>query len=425
MGGSCGGDAWRVARVPRSDRENPSVALIFVPVEEPEDEPDAGAPPDPLDRVWFHPSEVGAAIAAWRSGGTSPPSPPRRREWGFAVLVAVLSVAATVGVLALAGVFSGQRDTTSRASVATALPSPPEVRDWADVTDDAAPSIVSVRVDGPTGETLGSGVALDGSRVLTSASLVGQATTITVASHGGHLNAARVLGTDAATDVTLLEVSGGNLTAARTDPSDALRVGDSILALGMDGDSQPQPAQGIVSALHRVAPLPAGGVLPSLVATNATVPAIDGGGALIDSNGGVVGILSAAVPGNAVPIDLAQQVALQLENSGEVQHGWLGVAAVDASNRPGGGAQITVVMPGSPAAQAGLAPGDVVTQISTSEISDRVNDAGDLVAGVEELNPGDPVTITAWRGGSHPNLHQGVMLTNRPSPAPLMIGIGA
>jgi putative serine protease PepD len=415
----------RAARVPRSDGQNPSVALIFVPVEEPEEEPDAGAPPDPLDRVWFHPSEVGAAMAAWRSGGAGPPSPPRRREWGFAAVVAVLSVVATVGVLALAGAFSGERDTTSRASVATALPNPPELRDWADVTGDAAPSIVSVRVDGPTGETLGSGVALDGSRVLTSASLVGQATTITVASHGGHLSAARVLGSDAATDVTLLLVNDGNLTAARLDHSDELRVGDSILALGLDGDSQPQPAQGIVSALHKVSPLPAGGVLPSLVATNATVPAIDGGGALIDSNGGVVGILSAALPGNAVPIDLAQQVALQLENGGQVQHGWLGVAAVDATSRPGGGAQITVVIPGSPGAQAGLVPGDVVTQISTSEVTQRVNDAGDLVASVEELNPGDPVTITAWRGSSHPDLHQGVMLTNRPSPAPLMLGIAA
>ena len=237
--------------------------------------------------------------------------------------------------------------------------------------------------------------------------MVGLATTITVASHGGHLSTARVLGTDATTDVTLLLVNDGDLTAARLDHSDGLRVGESIVALGLDGDNQPQPAQGIISALHRVAPLPGGGVIPSLVATDATVPAIDGGGALLDSNGGVVGILSAALPGNAVPIDLAQQVALQLENGGEVQHGWLGVAAVDATNRPGGGAQITVVTPGSPAAQAGLAPGDVVTQISTSEVTNRVNDAGDLVASVEELNPGDPVTITAWRGSSHAALHPG------------------
>ncbi len=394
-----------------------------MPVEEPDDEGEGGAPPDPLDRVWFHPSEVGAAMAAWRSGGTT--TPPRRREWGLAAVVAVLSVVATVGVLALAGAFSGGPDPTGGASVAPAFPGPPEVHDWADVTDDAAPSIVSVRVDGPGGETLGSGVALDGSRVLTSASLVGQATTITVASSGGHLSTARVLGTDSATDVTLLLVNNGDLTAARLDHSDELRVGQSVVALGIDGDNQPQPAQGIVSALHRVGPLPGGGVLPSLVATDATVPAIDGGGALVDSNGGVVGILSAALPGEAVPIDLAQQVALQLENSGEVQHGWLGVAAVDATNRPGGGAQITVVMPGSPAAQAGLAPGDVVTQISTSEISERVNDAGDLVASIEELNPGDPVTITAWRGSVHPSLHQGVMLTDRPAPAPRMFGTAA
>ncbi len=388
-----------------------------------DDDAEGGAPPDPLDRVWFHPSEVGAAMAAWRSGAAS--AQRRQPDWGFAAIVALVSVAVTVGVLALAGVFSGHQDAADRASGSPVAAAPAELPNWADVTDSTTPSIVSVRVTGPGGASLGSGVALDGSRVLTAASLVGQASSITVASTGGHLSAARVLGTDPATDVAVLLVSDGGLTGARVDHSDSLQVGDSVVALGLDADNQPWPAQGIVSALHAVVALPGGGVLPSLVSTDVAVPPIDAGGALVDSDGGVVGILSAPLPGQAVPIDLAEQVASQLENGGPVEHGWLGVAAVDATNRPGGGAEITVVVPGSPAAQLGLVPGDVVTRVSTSEISEQVNDAGDLVASVEELFPGDPVSITAWRGTSHPNLKEGVTLTDRPAPAPPMFGIGA
>jgi putative serine protease PepD len=399
-----------------------------VPVDDPDDEADGGAeaeggaPPDPLDRVWFRPSEVGAAMAAWRSGSAT--TPPRRPDWGFAAVVALVTVAVTVGVLAVAGAFSGTHSTSSPDPAATAAPVSPGLANWADVTDDASPSIVSIRAVGPAGESVGSGVALDGSRVLTSASLIGQATSITVASRG-HLSNARSLGSDPATDLTVLLVNDGDLIGARIDHSDELRVGDSVVALGLDTDNQPWPAQGIVSALHRVVALPGGGVLPSLVSTDVAVPAVDAGGALVDSSGGVVGILSAALPGQAVPIDLAEDVVQQLEKSGVVEHGWLGVAAVDASNRPGGGAEITVVVPGSPAAQAGLAPGDVVTRISTSEVNEQVNDAGDLVASVEELDPGDPVTITAWRGSEHPTLHQGIMLTERPSPTPVMLGTAA
>jgi putative serine protease PepD len=384
-----------------------------MPVEEPEDEHESGLPPDPLDRVWFHPSELGAAMAAWRGGPTT-----TRRDWGFAALVALLSVAATVGVLAAAGVFPGGG--TSRR--ATVLPAPAVAPNWADVTNAAAPSVVSVRVVSPGGENLGSGVAVDGSRVLTSASLIAGATAIDVASAGGHLGGARVLGTDPETDLALLMVDNGNLSGAQLDRSDGLRVGDSVVALGLDSGNQPAAAQGIVSGLHRVVAMPGGGVLASLVSTDVRVPPIAGGGALVDSTGGVVGILSAALPGEAVPSDLAHDVAMQLDG-GEVHHGWLGVAAVDATARPGGGALVTVVNPGSPAASAGLAPGDVITAVSTPNVDEHVSDAGGLIASVEALHDGDPATITASRGRQTTNRQ--VTLDDRPAVPPAMLGLAA
>jgi putative serine protease PepD len=387
-----------------------------MPVEEPEDDDEHGLPPDPLDRVWFHPSELGAAMAAWRGGPTT-----RHRDWGFAALVALLSVSVTVGILAAVGTFPGG-GTTGRSSVATVLPAPAAAPNWADVTNAAAPSVVSVRVQGPSGATLGSGVAVNATRVLTSASLLAGATTIDVASSGGRLGAARVIGTDPETDLALLLVDNANLSGAQLDRSDGLRVGDSVVALGLDGGNQPAAAQGIVSALHRVVAMPGGGVLASLVDTDVRVPPIAGGGALVDSTGGVVGILSAALPGDAVPSDLAHDVATQLDG-GQVHHGWLGVAAVDATSHPGGGALVTVVNPGSPAASAGLAPGDVITAVSTPNINEHVSDAGGLVASVEALHDGDPATITAVRGRqstTHP-----VTLDERPAAPPAMLGLAA
>ncbi len=387
-----------------------------MPVDDPDDEHESGLPPDPLDRVWFHPSELGAAMAAWRGGPTT-----TRRDWGFAALVALLSVAATVGVLAAVGAFPGG-GTSGRASVATVLPAPAAAPNWADVTNAATPSVVSVRVGSPAGQSLGSGVAVDASRVLTSASFLSGATTIDVASAAGRLGSARLIGTDPDTDLALLVVDDGNLSGAQLGRSDGLRVGDSVEALGLGSDYQPTAAGGLVSGLHRVVAMPGGGVLASLVATDVRVPPIAGGGALVDSTGNVVGILSAALPGAAIPSDLAHDVAAQLD-SGAVHHGWLGVAAVDATARPGGGALLTVVNPGSPAAAAGLAPGDVITAVSTPNVNEHVSDAEGLVASVEALHYGDPATITANRGRQ--TMNRQVTLDDRPAVPPAMLGLAS
>jgi S1-C subfamily serine protease len=143
------------------------------------------------------------------------------------------------------------------------------------------------------------------------------------------------------------------------------------------------------------------------------------GGALVDSGGSVVGINSAALPGQAVPVTLARQVVRQIEGSGQVRHGWLGVDVVDAIERPGGGARVTTVTPGSPAAGAGLVPGDVVTAVG----SEHVTDAGDLVASVEELSNGDPTTITAVRGPGR--LNRLVSLGSRPAGNASLAGLAA
>jgi putative serine protease PepD len=368
-----------------------------MPVEEPEDEHEAGLPPHPLDRVWFHPSELGSAMAAWRDTPAT-----QHRDWGLAALVGLLSVAATVGILAAVGLFGGGSHSTTRESVASVLPGSATLRDSAAaVVAAASPSVVSVRVSGVGGDAQGSGVAIDGSRVLTSAALVSAGTTFMVAVADGKVEAAHVVGTDPQTDLTLLAVADSDLPAARLGHSDSLQVGDGVVALGLSVADHHWAGGGIVSALHRIDPTPAGGMLTSVIETDVKLAPTAAGGALLDSGGSVVGILSASLPGQAIPIDLAQTVVEQIESSGRVHHAWLGVGTIDATDRGGGGARVTVVVPDGPAAKTGLAVGDVITGVSGG----RVADTGDLVAAVQELRPGDPIMLTAWRGNQR-GVHQ-------------------
>jgi putative serine protease PepD len=363
-----------------------------MPVDEPEDEHNAGLPPHPLDRVWFHPSELGSAMAAWRDTPAS-----KHRDWGLAALVGLLSVAATVGILAAVGLFGSGGHSTNRASVASVLPGTATLRhSAADIVSAASPSVVSVRVSGAAGPVEGSGVAVDGSRVLTSAALVGAGATVMVAGTD-KIETASVVGTDPQTDLTLLAVRDNDLPAASLGHSDSLRVGDGVVALGSSAQDHHWVGEGIVSALNRIDATPSGGILTSVIETDMKLTPSAAGGALLDSGGSVVGILSATLPGQAIPINLAQMVVEQIESSsppGRVHHAWLGVGTVDATDRGGGGARVIVVVPGSPAAKTGLAVGDVITGVSGG----RVSDTGDLVAAVQQLRPGDPVAITSWRG---------------------------
>jgi len=360
-----------------------------VPEEPDEDDGPAGLPPDPLDRVWFHPSEVGAAITAWRSGT------PKRRDLGVVLLGSLLSVGVMVGVLAVAGVFhSGGRSSTRQTVVLPATPP----GGFANLVGNAAPSIVSVVAISATGSARGSGVAMDTNRVLTSAALVASASTITVDSLGGRSLAARALGTDPETDLTLLAVDDGDLPAARLGVTDALRVGDSVVALGVGSGQDPAAYEGIVSRLNVVSPLPAGVLTPGFIETDAHMGPTVPGGALIGSDGAVVGILSAALPTQAVPIVVANEVFMQIQSGGQVHHAWLGVWVTDALDHPGGGAQITVVASNGPAAAAGLAADDVVTDVTYGGQEYAIHDAADLVAAAAQMTAGDPATLHIVRG---------------------------
>ena len=233
-------------------------------------------------------------------------------------------------------------------------------------------------------------MAVAPNRVLTTAALIGLASTITVDSLGGRQLAARVLGADPETDLTVLAVDDAEFPA-RLGVNDALRVGDSVVALGL-GDSQDSSAyEGIVSRLNVVSPLPAGEMTPGFIETDADMGPDVPGGALIGSDGSVVGILSAALPMQAVPIVVADDVFMQIQSSGQVHHAWVGVWTVDAADHPGGGVQITVVAPNGPAAPGRRRRRATSSPAVTSGTqTEEVHSAADLVAAVAQTTGGRP-----------------------------------
>jgi S1-C subfamily serine protease len=352
--------------------------------DEPDDEGGAGLPPDPLDRVWFHPSELGA-----------PPAPAARpaagRDWGVAFLGAICGVVATLGILAATGAIDssggGDPTTVGLAPVFARLQSDRA----ADLVSEATPSIVTVRVDDvPTG---GSGVAFGADRVVTNAALVSGATAVTVTTSRSRVLDATVAGVDPETDLALLRVDGAHLSAARLGSADGLAVGTWVLAVGATGGDRRWASQGVVSGVSVLVATPDGTSMPGMIATDVTPTPDVAGGPLLNDDGAVVAILSRVAPGHALPIDVAREVAEQLSASGRVRHAWLGVDAVDTRARAGGGATLMTVTPGGPAEQAGLAVGDVITEVG----DDRVGDLADLLAAVAHRRPGDPVELTVWR----------------------------
>jgi putative serine protease PepD len=228
----------------------------------------------------------------------------------------------------------------------------------------------------------------------------------------GRVFGATVVGYDVETDLALLQAQGSaahdeKLATAHLGTADALKVGQTVVAVGMAGGNHRWASRGVVSALGRVATSPTGALLAGLVETDIDPGSAVGGGALLDAGGSVVGILTRAAPGRALPIDVARDIADQLATTGHAQHGWMGVAAVDASDRPGGGALVVAVTPGGPAATAGLAAGDVIVDLGT----ERVTDTADLLSAVMRRRPGDPIGVTVWRTSQR--LHRDLDLGDR------------
>jgi serine protease Do len=257
--------------------------------------------------------------------------------------------------------------------------------------------------------------------VLTNNHVVDGATTVEVTLADGRSFTATVVGTDPESDLAVIHIDASDLPAARIGDSDALSPGDWVVAVGNPFGLDHTVTAGIVSAKGRADV----GVstYEDFIQTDAAINPGNSGGPLVNLAGEVVGINTAirsATGGSdgigfAIPINLAARVADELVERGRVDRGWLGVSVQpltpelsEAFDHSGGGALVADVVEGTPAAEAGLRSGDIITRAGGKAIdSPRA-----LVNAVGAMRPGESLTVTVDRRGREETLR--VTLAERP-----------
>jgi len=273
--------------------------------------------------------------------------------------------------------------------------------------------------------SLGSGVIVSTSGyVLTNHHVVEAADEIEVALADGKKLLAKVVGNDPETDIAVLRVNAENLPAISFGSSDALRVGDVVLAIGNPFGVGQTVTSGIISALGRTGL----GIntFENFIQTDAAINPGNSGGALVDAAGNLIGINTAIFSrsggsmgiGFAIPVSTAQMVLEQIVKSGSVTRGWIGVevqeitAPVAESFKLGStrGALIAGVLRGGPADKAGIKPGDVLVEVEGKPVADP----SAMLNLVAALAPGAGAKMKLKRQGN--DVDASVTVGRRPKP---------
>jgi Do/DeqQ family serine protease len=260
-------------------------------------------------------------------------------------------------------------------------------------------------------QSLGSGVIVDSGKgyILTNNHVVEQADKISVTLRDGRQFSAKLLGTDEASDIAVIQIPAENLTALPLADSEALQVGDFVVAIGNPFGLGQTVTSGIVSALGRT-DLGIEGY-EDFIQTDASINPGNSGGALVNLRGELVGINTAILaPGGgnvgigfAIPINMADSIMQQLVEHGEVKRGQLGITAQDLTPELASafgidrknGTVISRIEPASPADRSQLKVGDVILEIDGKPVSS----SGDVRNRVGLLRIGTEVSMTIWRDG--------------------------
>jgi Do/DeqQ family serine protease len=256
---------------------------------------------------------------------------------------------------------------------------------------------------------LGSGVivAPEG-YLLTNHHVVDGAVEIEVQLADGRQTRARLVGSDAETDIALLKIDLAPLPVVALADSRRLQVGDAVLAIGNPFNIGQTVTAGIVSALDRTQG--ASSPFQTFIQTDAAINPGNSGGALVDAQGHLVGINTAIFSrtggnmgiGFAVPVDTARQVMEALLKGGKVQRGWIGVDVRDLNTELAeslalqvkSGVLIAGVVHDGPAARGGMRPGDVVVSVSGKPVTN----VAELLPSVAALAPQSKAVLGVQRG---------------------------
>ncbi|MBN1173375.1 MAG: trypsin-like peptidase domain-containing protein [Micromonosporaceae bacterium] len=345
-------------------------------------------------------------------------APTGRRPVGLGVLLAVAVVTALIagglgGTLGYVfAVRAGEAGGTGLSGSQTTAPltqRPPET--VAGVAKKVLPSVVTLRIKAGAGTSLGSGfvVSADGYAVTNNHVVEGGEGSVTITFSDATTAAATVVGSDPESDLAVVKINKGGLTPVEFGDSDALQVGDPVVAVGAPLALSNTVTYGIVSALDR--PIrtddsSGGARYYAAIQTDAAVNQGNSGGPLFDGAGRVVGVNSVIGSlaedqehaGNvglafAIPINQAKRVAEDIINTGKARRTVIG-AQLDSSHRAGG-ARLASVETGGPAASAGLRSGDVITKIGVGVVAEP----WDLIALVRKYPPGATVAVEYTRDG--------------------------
>ncbi len=273
-------------------------------------------------------------------------------------------------------------------------------------------------------QSLGSGVIFSNDGyVLTNNHVIAGANDIQVLLYDNRVAHAKVVGTDALTDLAVLKISAKNLPSISIAHDRPLKVGDVVLAIGNPFGIGQTVTMGIVSGLQRQLNR---STYENFIQTDAAINSGNSGGALINAEGELVGINTAMLGrqsgaegiGFAIPVGTAKVVMDQIIQHGLVVRGWIGAdyRAVTADINsgqpsPARGVMVVNVYPGSPADQAGLHRGDILLQMDGQPIPDP----GYLLAHEASMKPGTQITLTGLRQGAP--LKITLTLAQRPAPS--------
>jgi len=276
-------------------------------------------------------------------------------------------------------------------------------------------------------QNLGSGVIVSANGyILTNNHVIANADDIQILLYDDRVAKAKLVGADEETDLAVLKIIDAvNLPVINMADPKKLRVGDVVLAIGNPLNLNQTVTMGIISAIGRQL---SNSSPEEFLQTDAAINLGNSGGALVNSNGDLVGINTLLIGqaanaegiGFAIPVDTATDVLHQLIANGHVIRGWLGadygfVPVSADSGLPAAatrGAQVTEVIAGGPAAAAGLQPRDILLQLGNNDI----RDPADLSRQEAALKPGRKVELSGLRNGVP--FHLMLTVTQRPSQTP-------
>jgi putative serine protease PepD len=250
---------------------------------------------------------------------------------------------------------------------------------------------------------------------------VGDASSVRVQfGENGRTVEARVVGSDTGTDLAVLDVDAGDVQGIRPltfADSKNVKVGDLAVAIGNPLGLPQTATAGIVSGLGREIQAPDGFQIDEVIQTDAPINPGNSGGPLLDERGRVIGVNSqiataGAGGGNigigfAVPSNTAREIVPQLRSGAQIERPWIGVST--SPTLLGTGAEVQETVPGSPAQQAGLARGDVITRVDGKPVTRPE----DVASAIEGKKPGDRISIEVRRAGQSSSFD--VRLDERPS----------